>query len=360
MCQIRLSAFRVGSLFRMLKPQSGANVTFLKQNQPIDERGRALYAVARSVVRAHLDQLTHSDLEDLNCDRKDVTFRQLSKFARLHRDKGSRGDGFEWAVHEAIVGQEPTVIEPLHAAMTKASQKSFKAVSKPTSLMFGYERAKYLGFLDAVVDSAANDALLLPEGSGRAFHFGPWVQLAAQGKAAEPQLNSRIKSIWKTDLFVGDEDRRRHLATTIKSNWHQLESGPGLRLGIVPEAADLAPGVRYQKGLWLAILPDPDGFMGLFNDGYEAVAEAIITLGKHDRAHYFYKPTPMAQRLQGQLEGFGKVKVLEIEHALNDASQKDLLGVEHKLVSVDAPDWLHFNEKRMPVIAPKPTFQKLD
>jgi len=83
---------------------TGADVTFLNQMAPVDEPGRALYAVARSVLRAHLDQVTHHDLEDLNTDRADVTLRQLAKVARLHRDKGARGDGFEWAVHEALMG----------------------------------------------------------------------------------------------------------------------------------------------------------------------------------------------------------------------------------------------------------------
>src|SRR4030095_7701197 len=35
-----------------------ADVTFLQQAAPIDEYGRALYAVARSIVRALLDQMT--------------------------------------------------------------------------------------------------------------------------------------------------------------------------------------------------------------------------------------------------------------------------------------------------------------
>jgi hypothetical protein len=343
----------------MSTPRSGGEVTFLSQKAPVDERGRALYAVARSVLRAHLDQLNQSDLEDFNCDRADVTFRQLSKVARLHRDKGMRGDGFEWAIHEALVGLEPSVVDFVQTALAKASPKAFKTVDTPTSLMFGYERAKYLGFLDAVVDSTADDALLLPEGSGRPFGFGTWVSIAAKGKAAEPLLQSRIKSVWKTDLFLGDEDRRRHLAATIKSNWHQLESGPGLRLGIVPEAADLRPGVRFQDGLWLAILPDPDGFMGLFNDAYESVAEAIVTVGKHDRSAYYYKPTPMGQRIQTQLEKYEKVKVVEIEHALDEASQQDLIGIETRLVSVDAPEWLHLNATRTPVIAPRPSFRNL-
>jgi hypothetical protein len=343
----------------------GGDVTFISQTEPIDERGRALYAVARSVVRAHLDQMTHEDLEDLedlNVDRDQVTFRQLAKYARLHRDKGMRGDGFEWAVHEAITGAEPKVVGPLLEIMAKASPRSFKNETAPTSLMFGYERAKYLGFTEAVVDAAAADALLLPDGSGRPFQFGPWVSVAADGKSAEPLLRDRIKSIWKTDLFVGDSERRRHLAVTIKSNWHTLEGGRGLRLAVVPEAKDLKGGVHSREGLWVAALPDPDGFMGLFNDAYEAVAEAIITVGKHDRNAYYYKPSPMAQRIQAQLESkkMTTAKVVDIEDALNDAAQQNLVGVQQRLVSVDAPTWLRINAKVTPVIAAKPSFEKLD
>jgi hypothetical protein len=338
---------------------AAGNVTFLAQKQPIDERGRAMYAVARSIIRAQLDQLTKEDLEDLDRDRADVTLRQLAKLARLDRDKGMRGDGFEWAVHEAVLGKEPTVIEPVGEAMLKASKK-FAAMTSPTSLLFGYERAKYLGFLDAMVENADAAAVLLPDGRGRPFYFdGPWMKLAAREKVAEPQLGTRIRRVWKTDLFLSDEDRHRHVAATIKSNWHDLEDGPGLRLGIVPEAKDLSAGVRRHDGLWLAVLPDPSGFMGLFNDAYESVAEAVFTLGKHDRGAYFYKPTPMGQRLQQQLEKYGSVKVVEIEHALNEAAQQDLVGIERRLVSVDAPPWLHLNAARTPVIAPKPTFERL-
>ncbi len=74
--------------------------------------------------------------------------------------------------------------------------------------MFGYERAKYLGFLDAVVDEAGTNAYLLPEGRGRPFSFGPWVCTAAMGKESEILLPKRIEKIWKTDLF--------YLATMIR------------------------------------------------------------------------------------------------------------------------------------------------
>jgi hypothetical protein len=71
-------------------------------------------------------------------------------------------------------------------------------------------------------------------------------------------------------------------------------------------------------------------------------------------------PPRSGQRLQQQLEGYGNAKVTEIEDALNDAAQEDLIGVETRLVSVDAPPWLHLNAVRTPVIAPKPTFAPLD
>ena len=341
---------------------SKSAVTFLTQREPVDEYGRALYAVARSIVRAQLDQLTPDDLTDLNCDRADVSMRQLAKVARLDRDKGMRGDGFEWAVHEAIVGQEPRTIEMLSHALARTSPRVFKRDSTPNSLLFGYERAKYLGFLDAVVENAGEEAKLLPDGSGRPFDFGPWVRIAAQGKPAEAQLSERIRQVWKTDLFLGNENSSRYAAATIKSNWNLLEPGRGLRVGIVPEAKGLQSGVKYDKklGMWIVAFPDPNGFMGLFNDAYWSVAAAICTLGKHVRPPYYLKPTAKGQRLQAQLEKYPTAKVLEIEAALDEAAQQHLVGVEHKLLSVEAPPWLHINEQRTSVIAPRPVFESLD
>ena len=208
--------------------------------------------------------------------------------------------------------------------------------------------------------NADQEAVLLPDGRGRPFQFGPWVRIAARGQAAETQLPERIRKVWMTDLFLSDEDRHRHVAATIKSNWRQLEGGPGLRLGIVPQAEGMPPGVRRHKDLWIAVLPDPNGFMGLFNDAYASLAEAILTLGKHQRVPYWLSPTPAGQTLQHQLEKYGGAKVVEVEDALNDAAQQDLIGVQHRLVQVDAPPWLHLNPVLTPVIAPKPTFEPLD
>jgi hypothetical protein len=336
-----------------------AEVTFLSQKEPVDEYGRALYAVSRSILRALLDQLSVDDLTDLNTDRGDVTLRQLAKVVRLDRDKGMRGDGFEWAVHEAIVGREPTVTEPVADALGRACAK-LRNAGEPESLLFGYERAKYLGFLDAVIEEAGAGAILLADGSGKPFHFGPWVRVAARGELAEAELRERIKKIWKTDLFLTAEGSWRWAAATIKSNWHQLEDGPGLRVAIVPEAKDLSRKRRRHQGLHLAVLPDPDGFIGLFNDAYEAMAHAILKVGKQPVAPYWTKPSAQAQKVQEQMEKYGTVKVMDIEGALNEAAQQKLIGVKKQLVSVAPPPWLRITEQRTAVLAPKPSFVKLD
>lgn len=264
-------------------------------------------------------------------------------------------------MHEATTGGEPRVSELLTDVLKRLSPRAYKGMTAPTSLLFGYERAKYLGFLDAVVDDAGGDAVLLPDGNqGRPFYFGPWVTVAAKGQRAEKLLKPRIEKVWKTDLFLSASDSWRYVAATVKSNWRQLEPGPGLRVGIVPEAADLRPGIRYVNGLWLAVLPDPDGFMGLFNDAYWSVAAAVCTLGKHHRPPYFLKPSAKGQRLEAQLEQYPTAKVIDIEHALDEAAQQDLLNVEHRLVSVQPPHWLHINETRTSVIAARPHFEPLD
>ncbi|BBQ31840.1 hypothetical protein WP2W18E01_34220 [Aeromonas caviae] len=236
--------------------------------------------------------------------------------------------------------------------------------SEPTSLLFGQERAKYLGFLDAVVDEAGTDSYLLPQGSGKPFRFGPWVQIAARGHTAEAELNNRIKKIWKTDLFLSASDDPRYFAATIKSNFAQLEGGAGLRIGIVPESTHFNnnSGVKYSQkhGLWLVTLADPNGFMGLFNDAYHAVARAICTLGKQEQPPYFIKPSAKAQKIQEQIEKYPDAKALEIEDALNDAAQQDLVASTHKLISVNAPDWLHVKAMAPKIISPKPKFIKLD
>ena len=100
--------------------------------------------------------------------------------------------------------------------------------------------------------------------------------------------------------------------------------------------------------------------MGLFNDAYMAVGRAICTLGKHDQPPYYTKPSAKATRVQEQLEKYPTAKVVDIEDALNQAAQQGLIGIDTRLVKVNAPSWLHLTEYQAPVIAVQPKFEKID
>lgn len=124
---------------------------------------------------------------------------------------------------------------------------------------------------------------------------------------------------------------------TALSNHRLLEGGRGLRLGIVPSHKDLRPGVSFEHidggsiGLWVVSLSEPNGFMDLYNDAYASVAEATCTLGRHERGHYWNKPTPMGAEIQEQLEKYPDAPVQEIEAALDDAAQQDLVDVDESV-----------------------------
>ncbi|RUL87820.1 hypothetical protein TsocGM_10710 [Tautonia sociabilis] len=177
-------------------------------------------------------------------------------------------------------------------------------------------------------------------------------------------MPNRIQKIWKTDLFLSTQEDQRYFAATVKSNYSQLEGGRGLRIGIVPESTVIGnrAGIKYndQHKLWVVTLDDPNGFMGLFNDAYHAVARAICTLGKQQPPPYFTKPSAKGEKVQKQLEKYPDAKVFDIESALDEAAQQDLVSSNKKLVSVNAPHWLHIKEMSPKIISPKPKFVKLD
>jgi hypothetical protein len=137
----------------VMSARTKPRITFIDQAAPVEEYGRALYAVGRSVLRALIDSISDEDLRDINTPLDMVTLRQLSKLARLPRDKGMRGDGFEWAVHEAIIGREPRVLAAIAEAIEKTSPKIKNA--DPVSIMYGQERARYLARLIQRGEAAA-------------------------------------------------------------------------------------------------------------------------------------------------------------------------------------------------------------
>lgn len=64
--------------------------------------------------------------------------------------------------------------------------------------------------------------------------------------------------------------------------------------------------------------------------------------------------------MQLQIEKYPDARVIDIEDALNEAAQQDLVGQTHQLISVNAPKWLHIKQMATKLVCPKPKFYKLD
>ena len=86
----------------------------------------------------------------------------------------------------------------------------------------------------------------------------------------------------------------------------------------------------------------------------------MCALGKQPIPPYYIKPSAKALRIQAQIEKYPDAKVIEIEAALDEAAQQNLITTTQRLVSVNAPDWLHIKAMAPKMISPKPIFEKLD
>jgi hypothetical protein len=148
---------------------------------------------------------------------------------------------------------------------------------------------------------------------------------------------------WRLVLVVGPEQPDQETAEAAVDDLHA-------RLAEALEA-DLAAPLRG---------PSERLALGLYNDAYSAVAEAITTLGRHDRGHYWEKPRPMGVQVQTQLESYGTRKVQDIEDGLNEATEQDVVAIQERLVSVDALPWMRLGTPKQPMLlAPKPSFIRL-
>lgn len=333
----------------------------LVQGERLEDYEAGLFSVVRAILAAMLEGLGKDQLEDLNVEGLDqVRLRPMAQVVRLPRDHGGRGDGFEWAVHAALYDGLPSVIGPIALAMSAASREL--TCDRPRSVLFGYERAlRRDGFVDQFLADMGDQPRLLPGGRGMSAPLADILPLFGDGPASQHLLPPRVSKAWKADMFLSAPGSNKWLAATVKSNAGALEGGPGLRVGIVPQQIGLMAGISNtphedpERGLWLAVLPDRDGFVGLFNDAYMATAHVLRRLGKHgeDWGPYYLKPTVIGLKLAAELERHARTPVVEIVDALGDQAQVGLI-LPGGRGGFQIPSWLRHARRPALRFVPRP------
>lgn len=255
---------------------------------------------------------------------------QVRWLPRLYR-RGDRDCGicFEYAVHEALNRGESSVVERVHEAMTKCSVPG----SEPASILFGAEKAGALNLINTAKERLTEESGLLYGTRGRPAKLKRHIDsLAAAFRKQEERaaLPWSISGLWKADLFFGNTDSDRWVATTVKINPEHLAGARGLRIGIVPAREGRTDLVQTNESKNLVICPLPydHAFMEAFYQGWQVVQQFIVADAKLPKevALPRYAERQVARYLADRRE----YPVTEVIDVLQTLSQPDLLETEEQ------------------------------
>lgn len=125
------------------------------QNGNVQSEVEALFAVIIPVLNGILYSLNRDIVNQVG-GYENIT---LSLLARLYREgDGDCGICFEYAVHDAIVNNNPIILERIDTALTKFCKIKN---GDPTSILFGVEKTGAVQLVDSVADHLTNDSYLL-------------------------------------------------------------------------------------------------------------------------------------------------------------------------------------------------------
>lgn len=303
------------------------------QNNPVNSEVEALFAVSIPILRGILYSLNRDIVAEVGGYDK-ISLQLLS---RLYREgDGDCGICFEYAVHDAIVNNNPSVLERIDTVLTNFCKiKS----GDPTSILFGAEKNGAMQLIDSVNEHLTDNSTLLPGTKGQPIKLKKHIQgvINAFRKPSEREkLPSSINGLWKADLFVGKSEPDKWIGTTVKINRDQLEGAKGLRMAIVPAKQGKSDKIymHEMKNLIVCPLPYDHSFSEIFyrawlivkyflNSGANMPSESKLPMGA-DRFVCQY----LVER--------NRFPVLEVLEAMDVVKQPELLTTEEEEVKITA------------------------
>lgn len=311
-----------------------------RQVNPVAEDVSALVAVTRPILAG----LLHSIGEEYliaHGGREDMRLGDLGRVRKAN--DGDLGVAFEYAVHDAIMGGNPIVLDRIGTALRKCRIDR----GNPESILFAMEKNGSKQLIETKRELITADSRVLSGNRGQPVKLQRYMnQLAAafHRPTTRLALPRSIQGLWKADLFVGSTTPDHWVGTTIKVNPRQLEGAPGLRVAIVPTSAGRSDSVRLdeQKNLIICPLPHDFSFMQTFHEGMRIVQMLV--------ARDFYMPSgadlpnPMHRevaRIYVERRDFSVREVLEsvavfAQPELLDAASEHVASVGFE--SAPAPD----------------------
>jgi hypothetical protein len=268
---------------------------------------------------------------------------KLFLLPRLYKPgDGDCGICFEYAVHDAVLRGEASVLERIDSSMGDLCRIPGR---EPASILFGAEKTGAQRLIDTASGLLTPESLLMYGTRGRPVKLKThlfMIAAAFRRPVARNFLPLSIQEIWKADLFLGYSDTDKWVGTSVKVNPLQLEAARGLRIGIVPanQGASDRPTLNESKNLVVCPLPYDGAFMEIFYRGWGVVQQFIRADAQVPKEVAL--PRPADRQVARYLEERRAFPVIDVLEALDGLAQPHLLATHQRtaqleLVGTDAP-----------------------
>lgn len=297
------------------------------QNRDVGSEVEALTSVVVPILKGLLLSLNRDLVNKVGGIEK----ISLSLLARLYKPgDGDCGICFEYAVHDAIIRNESSVLNRIDSALT-----SFCKIKggEPTSILFGAEKSGVIQLIDSVTEHLTDDSALLTGDRGKPIKLKKHINgvISAFRKASEREkLPNSINGLWKADLFVGRAEPDKWVGTTVKINPSQLEAAKGLRLAIVPAKQGKGDKIQFNEMKNLVVCPVPydQAFMEIFYQGWMIVKQFLNADAKLPKEVYL--PRGADRQVCKYLQERREYPVLDVIDALERIMQPELIIINEK------------------------------
>lgn len=301
------------------------------QTNEVNSEVEALFSVVIPILKGILYSLNRNIVNEVGGYDK-ITLELL---ARLYREgDGDCGICFEYAVHDAIVKNNPLVLERIDTALTKYCKIKN---GEPTSILFGVEKTGAVQLVDSVSDHLTDNSNLLTGNVGQPIKLKKHIQgvINAFRKPSEREkLPNSINGLWKADLFVGKTEPDKWIGTTVKINPKQLEAARGLRLAIVPckQGKNDKVYVNDMKHLIVCPIPYDQSFMEIFYRGW-GIVKQFLNADAH-LPNEVHLPFSEDRYVCKELEARRIYPVLDVIEAIDVLKQPNLIDTCNSNVNI--------------------------
>lgn len=292
-----------------------------KQQNAVAGEVPALIAVIRPILEGLLFSLKDQVTEDAG-GLDNIKMRMLPRLYRA--GDGDCGICFEYAVHDAVVRQEATVMNRVESALKKCKVPG----SLYQSILFGAEKKGASQLIATAANALTDDSRLLTGARSQPPKLKSYLNtLAAAFRRPSTRLSlpTSINGLWKADLFLGTRDGDRYVGTTVKINPTQLEAANGLRVGVVPAGQGASDRIRKdeKRNLIVCPLPYDQAFMEIFFSAWGIVQHFIRADARMPAEVHL--PIPSHRQVCRELVSRRDFPVVEVVQALAAISQPSLL-----------------------------------